>query len=202
MDCLQGGNLSEPPDERKAVRKKNTFGEVKCGAGENVCILILMDSNLIINSKYKKGRWAEAAHHLQVLLLCWGLEYFALRNLQKCICRMFSRPLLHSAEEPRDSWETELFKLPVQRYTSFPPSLKHEQDPEKMTDGGSQIFRLDRVKIRDCLLMMSPFLPTSASSVMKECGGAAAPRQQADNQITQDYVSHLTCIGPVPALKL
>ncbi len=70
-----------------------------------------------------------------------------------------------------------------------------------MTDGGYQIFPLDKVKIRDCLFMMSPFCPTSPSPVMKDWGGVAVSRQEADNQITQDYVSHLTCMDPVSVLK-
>ena len=32
----------------------------------------------------------------------------------------------------------------MRRYTSSPPSLKHEEDPGKMTDGGSQIFCPDQ----------------------------------------------------------
>ncbi len=36
---------------------------------------------------------------------------------------------------------------------------------------------------------------------MKDWGGVAVSRQEADNQITQDNVSHLTCMDPVSALK-
>ncbi|CAB1456245.1 unnamed protein product [Pleuronectes platessa] len=46
------------------------------------------------------------------------------------------------------------------RGVHFPPSPEHEEDPEKMTDGDSQISRLDRVEIRDCLMMSTSPPPT------------------------------------------
>lgn len=67
-----------------------------------------------------------------------------------------------------------------------------------MTDGGSQIFRPDQSQDPWPPLHHEPILTTtSPPRVMKRWGVVAASSQEADNQITQDYVSHLTCMDPV-----
>lgn len=66
-----------------------------------------------------------------------------------------------------------------------------------MTDGGDQIFCLDRVRIRDCLFTISPFWPTSLFSLQwKDRGGKSVSRQPADNQITQGTCGTFDQCGP------
>lgn len=67
----------------------------------------------------------------------------------------------------------------------------------EMTDGGDQIFCLDRVRIRDCLFMISPFWPTSRFSLQwKDRDGKSESRQPADNQITQGICGTFDQRGP------
>lgn len=113
------------------------------------------------------------------------------------------RPSPQSVEEPSDSWEKEhCINFLMQRYTSFLPSLKREDDPER--------WRMEA--LRSCVQTKSGSVtassswarscPTSAAPVMKDWGGVVAvSSQEADNQITQDYVSHLTCMDPVSVLR-
>lgn len=77
------------------------------------------------------------------------------------------------------TWETMLCKLPAHRYAISLPSLKHEEDLKD--DGWGLLDVLSRPS-------ENPWLPHLVlPPVMKDWGGVA------DNQITEDYVSHLTC---------
>lgn len=140
--------------------------------------------------------------HLSVLLFYWA----SLSILNSGICSSIStrcvRHLLQSVEEPSDSWETEHCVNFLCRGTL--PSYHHWSTRRILKDDG---WRLSDLLSRPSQALWLPLHdepilgPPLRSPVIKDWGGEAMSRQEADNQIIQDCVSHLTCMDPVSVLK-
>lgn len=67
----------------------------------------------------------------------------------------------HEVSKSEAPWETERCVSSCVGANLLPTVTEAWGGSWKMTDGGYQVFRLDWLKIRDCLLMMSPFCPAS-----------------------------------------
>lgn len=136
-----------------------------------------------------------------MLLLHWASPSILYSGICSSISTWYVRPTLQSAEEPSDSWEREHCVNFLCRGTSFLPSLKHEQDPERWRMEAIRSFVYTESGSVTASSWWAHSGPPLRSPVMKDWGGVAVSRQEADNQITQDYVSHLTCMDPVSVLK-
>lgn len=84
----------------------------------------------------------------------------------------------------------------------LPTATEARGESWKMTDGGFQIFSLVLDRNFPCLFTMSPMRPhPSLSPVMINWGAPHPTKQEADNQITQDCMSHLTYRSLFSGLK-
>lgn len=132
-----------------------------------------------------------------LLLCCFSLSIFLWR-----FCSIISaqcvRRLLQSTEEPSDSWETEWCETSCAEVHFLPTVTEAWGESWKMTDD----WKLSDFSSRPS---QKPWLPLRDEPGLPRLSflwvGIAASRQEADNEITQDYVSQLTCMDPVSILE-
>lgn len=80
-----------------------------------------------------------------------------------------------------------LGKLPVQRCTSFLPPAEREEDPERWRMEAIRSPAWAEAGSVTASSWYAHSAPPLRSAVMKERTGEAVSRQEADNQITEDY---------------
>lgn len=131
-------------------------------------------------------------------LLFWTSPSIFLLRFCSIISAQCVRRFLQSTEEPSDSWETECCETSCAEVHFLPKVTEAWGESWKMTDDWKRSDFSSRPS-------QKPWLPLHDEPGLPHLsflwGGIAASRQEADNEITQDYVSQLTCMDLVSVLE-